>query len=177
MSSKVQPTGGGGEAVTKASNGKHEGSTTVIGQVGGPETQTINSQHGRHKLHCYYWKPNETDNISPPHVLDHGYEEDDEFEARFGHLIGLGANTDDPVHHDSARIDEASVDEDLLDVLDSVPYWDVGPQGRELPTFAPQLSAMTPWRQMSSVERNEYYGSLPRLLCSASIEARVLIRF
>ena len=78
---------------------------------------------------------------SPPHVQD-GYEEDDEFEARFGHLIGPSANTEAPVRHESARIgdspldvnsnkvdpaeDEASIDEDLLDVLDSVPNWDVG---------------------------------------------------
>lgn len=78
MSSKVQPTGGEAfvKGGAKVANGKHEeGTTVMVGHVGGPETRTIISQHGGHKLHCYYWKPNDTLTIRGLVYLSHGFAE------------------------------------------------------------------------------------------------------
>ena len=60
-------------------------------------------------------------------------DEDDEFERRFGHLIGNGSDMEDShsaTDHGSGQLDDnedaASVDEDLLVILDKVPNWDTG---------------------------------------------------
>ena len=64
----------------------------------------------------------------------HDSDEDDEFERRFGHLIGNGSDMDDThsaTGHESGWMDDddddaASVDEDLLVILNKVPNWDTG---------------------------------------------------
>ena len=56
-------------------------------------------------------------------------DSDDDFDRRFGHLIGPSANDppDSPApHRDSDASSDASVDDDLVVVLDKVPNWEPG---------------------------------------------------